>query len=117
MEITRGLEPVGVIDEVVPIRNLVVDRAAAMAIGDAAIHAACGLLLNLGIFGRQHEFAKMANPLVYRRVVAILPLDLQKPCNLPHTQSFSAASAAASICTVVAGPLKRPWRSREALMA
>jgi hypothetical protein len=32
------------IDEVVPVRDLVVDRAAIVAIGDAAIHAARGLI-------------------------------------------------------------------------
>ena len=49
VEVARRLLPVGVIDEVVPVRDLVVDRAALVAIGDAAIHAAGGLLGHLGI--------------------------------------------------------------------
>src|SRR5581483_6807986 len=53
MQIARGLFPIALIDEVVEIGNLVVDRTArrarrnrarAMAIGNAAIHAARGLV-------------------------------------------------------------------------
>src|SRR5207302_11220028 len=52
VQIARGLLPVAAIDEIVPVGDLVVDRAAsgrpgdigvALAIGDAAIHAARGL--------------------------------------------------------------------------
>src|ERR1035437_5971223 len=53
VQIARGFFPVALIDQIVEIRNLVVDRAArrarlnragAMAIGNAAIHAARGLV-------------------------------------------------------------------------
>src|SRR5690606_15660467 len=46
VEVARSLFPVVVIDEVIPVRDLVVDRAArvAMAERDAAIHAAGRLI-------------------------------------------------------------------------
>ena len=40
VQVLRRLLPVGVIDEVVPVGDLVVDRAAGVTIGDAAVHAA-----------------------------------------------------------------------------
>ena len=41
--LSAAVLPVGVIDEVVPVRDLVVDRAAVVTIGNAAVHAARGL--------------------------------------------------------------------------
>ena len=43
-QIARRLAPVAAIDEVVPVRDLVVDRTADVTIGDAAIHAARRLI-------------------------------------------------------------------------
>ena len=63
------LVPIAAIDQVVPVRDLVVDRAAdrragqpagAVAIGHAAIHAARGLVAQLLLGQRQHEFAANA---------------------------------------------------------
>ncbi len=53
VQVARGFFPVAAIDQIVPVRNLVVDRAAgrhvgkklgAVAVGHAAIHAARGLI-------------------------------------------------------------------------
>ncbi|MCY1222763.1 hypothetical protein D9M72_348670 [compost metagenome] len=48
MQVADRLIPVAVVDEVVPVRDLVVHRAAGrpMAIGDATVHAASSLLLH-----------------------------------------------------------------------
>ena len=45
VQVLRRLLPVAVVDEVVPVRDLVVDRAAVVTIGDAAVHAAGCLVL------------------------------------------------------------------------
>jgi hypothetical protein len=43
-QIARRLPPIAAIGEIVPVRDLVVDRTADVAIGDAAVHAARGLV-------------------------------------------------------------------------
>src|SRR5450631_1306885 len=94
MQIARGLVPMVAVDEIVPVRNLVVDRAAggragdaagAVAIGHAAVHAARGLVADFLFRQRQHEFVPMFDPLRYRRVFAIVPLDFEKTGDLTHT--------------------------------
>ena len=81
------------IDQIVEIRNLVVDRAArrarrhragAVAIGNAAIHAARGLVAGVFLAQGNDEFAIVLDALGDRRVLAIVPVDLQKTCNLAH---------------------------------
>ena len=92
------LFPVAIVDEVVPVRDLVVHRAAriAVAIGDAAIHAAGGLPRDFAVRHRQREFAPVANAVGRRLVLARLPVDLEKTCNLahqPHPTGITAASS------------------------
>ena len=60
VQVARGLFPVAAIDEVVPVRDLVVDRAAGVTIGNAAIHAARGLLARFLLRQREDEFALVA---------------------------------------------------------
>jgi len=84
VKVARRLLPVGVIDEVVPVGDLVVDRAALVAIGDAAIHAAGGLLGHLRIAERHEELAVMADAIGRRLVAPVLPLDLEKSRDLSH---------------------------------
>src|SRR5262245_14124479 len=94
MQIARGFLPVAAVDQIVPVRNLVVDRAAgrragdaagAMTIGHATIHAARGLIAKFLFRKRQDEFAPMLHALRDRLIVAILTLDFQKPGDLTHT--------------------------------
>ncbi len=89
MQIARRRVPLPVIDEVVPIGDLVVNRTAAMAIGYAAIHAARRLPAHIVFRRRQHELTEMPCALADRRVVAILAFDLKKTGNLPHAQSLN----------------------------
>src|SRR5262249_41690538 len=62
--------PLVAINEVVPVRDLIVDRATRVAIGNAAIHAACGLFLGFRLRQRPHELAPMLDALFDRLVVA-----------------------------------------------
>src|SRR5262245_2703541 len=94
MQIASGVLPVTAIDQIVPVRNLVVDRAAgrragdaagAMTIGHATVHAASGLIAEFIFRKRQHELAPMLHALRDRLIVAIVPLDFQKPGDLTHS--------------------------------
>ena len=69
VQVARRLFPVAGVDEVVPVRDLVVDRAAgrrvrdgvgAVTIRHAAIHAARGLLADVLLRKRQNEFFVVA---------------------------------------------------------
>ncbi len=93
VQVARGFFPVALIDEVVEVRDLVVDRAArrarrhrtgAVAIGDAAIHAARGLIAGVLLAQGNDEFAIMLQTLGDRRVLALIPVDLEKTCDLAH---------------------------------
>ena len=98
------------IDEVVPVGDLVVDRAArragrqragAHAIGHAAIHAARGLGDVILLRQRQHELAPMAHALGDRLVVAVLAFVFEKAGDLAHC-AYSAAMAAAPFISLSA---------------
>src|SRR5262249_51592162 len=89
--------PVAGIDEVVPVGNLIVDRAAwrtgreragALAIGHAAIHAARRLSYELLLRQRQNEFAPVPNAFGDRLVVAILARIFEKAGDLPKGPFF-----------------------------
>ena len=85
--------PFALIDQVVPFRDQVVQRAAAghaadhhaaLAEGHAAVHAAgaLGLLLILG--QRQMKLVKILNALARRQLGAGLPRDFHKSCRFSH---------------------------------
>ena len=84
MEVPGRVAPVGVIDEVVPVRDLVVDRASGLAIGDAAIHAASGLAHGLGVARGDHELLVMAHAIRGRLITPVLPINLKKSRDLAH---------------------------------
>ncbi len=97
VKVARRLFPVAAIDEVVPVRDLVVDRAAVVTIRDAAIHAARGLVARFLLGKRQDEFAIILDPLLDRSVIAILAFDFEKAGDLTHGCSgHSAASVPAA---------------------
>ena len=107
MQIARRFVPVAGINEIVPVRDLVVDwaawrpgreRARALAIGHAAIHATrcLGAVVRLG--QRLHKFVPMANPLLDRLIVAVFALVFEKAGYLAHFALYCA-------------PTRRPaWR-------
>ncbi len=89
MKIARSLLPIGVIDEVVPIRDLIVDRAAAVAKRNPAIHAACRLILGRFLGKRDHEFLVMTNPVGSRRIAPVAPVNFEESRYLAHaSQKF-----------------------------
>src|SRR5262245_59547780 len=92
MQIARRFVPVAAVDEVVPVRDLVVDgtarrhasdAAGAVAVGYAAIHAARCLVPDFLFRQRQHEFVPMLHALRDRLIVAIFTLNFEKPGDLP----------------------------------
>ncbi len=85
MQNTQGFLPFALIDHVVPFRDDVVDRTAAVAIGDAAIHAAGALLPGLGLGQGNGEFVVVLQALRRRRVGSIAPGDLHEACRFTHT--------------------------------
>ena len=93
VQVARGLFPIALVDQIVEVRNLVVDRATrrarrdragAVAIGNAAIHAARGLVARFLLAQGNDEFAIVFDALGHRRVLAIVTLDLEKTCDLAH---------------------------------
>src|SRR5262245_2009217 len=93
VQVARGFFPVALIDEVVEVGDLVVDRAArrarrhragAMAIGDAAIHAARSLVARVLLAQGNDEFFVVLDALGDRRVLAFVPTDLEETSDLAH---------------------------------
>ena len=84
MQVARGLLPTVVVNQIVPIGDLVVDRAAIVAIGNAAIHAARRLVARALVGQRNDEFIVVAHPVGGGRVFPLLPINFQKARNLPH---------------------------------
>ena len=91
VKVLGGLLPVGVEDEVVPVGDLIVDRAAGVAIGDAAVHAAGCLDLRVFLAQCLNEFAPMLQALRDGRVFALGALEFEEASNLAHSNSLSAA--------------------------
>ena len=86
VEVARRLLPVARVDEVVPVRDLVVDRAAGarVAIGDAAVHAARRLPADILLVQRQRELAEMADPVAGELVLLLLAVELEETRDLAH---------------------------------
>ncbi len=98
VQVARGFLPVVLIDQIVEVGDLVVDRAArrarrhragAVAIGNAAIHAARGLVARFFLGQGNDEFVEVLHALGDRRILAVVPLDFQKTCDLAHLSSTS----------------------------
>ena len=85
VQVARGFLPVAAIDQVVPVRDLVVHRTAGVTIGNAAIHAARGLLRVLLVGQGEDELAPMLDALLDRLVVTVAALELEKAGDLAHT--------------------------------
>src|SRR5262249_59252966 len=113
VEVARSLLPVAAIDEVVPIRDLIVDGTTGVAVGNAAIHAACRLFLVLLLGQRAHEFAPMLDALRDRLVVAVLTLVFQEAGDLAHSHSAEGSySAASTICARCSSASARRYSTR-----
>src|ERR1700741_4908193 len=106
MQVACGFVPVSAIDQIIPVRNLVIDgapggssgdRARAVAVRHAAVHAACCLLTDFLFGKRQDKFVPMPYALRDRLIVAILTPDFQKSSDFTHTSSAACIVAAFSL--------------------
>ena len=92
--------PLMTIGKIVPIRNDVVDRTAALAERNAAIHAARALPRCLVVGERQDELAVMRDATLDRFGCFLDPLELDEAGDLPHyatSRVFAVSTALASV--------------------
>src|SRR6516162_2286734 len=82
--------PLAAIDEVVPVRNQIIDRAPVVAERDAAVHAAGRLLAGIGLGQRLDEFLPAAAPDFGLLIRPVATLYLKKAGRLSHWHSPSA---------------------------
>ncbi len=84
MQTANGALPTAVVGEVVPVGDEVVDGAAGVAEGNAAIHAA-GTLLAL-LFFREWliDFEPVLHALLYAAACRLFAFDFEKPGNFTH---------------------------------
>src|SRR5207247_7008071 len=107
--------PLIAVDEVVPVRDQIVDRAALVAERDTAIHAARRLLAVLGIGQRLDELLPAAAAGFRLVVTPVLALDLEKAGRPTHGSGSAARCPSPSRRR---GPLPLPARTgRGALRA
>src|SRR5262249_59608966 len=76
--------PAAAIDEVVPVRDDVPERAALVAEGDAAVHAACPLGAQDVVRGLLLELAPVLEPRRDGLFVHLLAFELEEPGHLTH---------------------------------
>src|SRR5262249_34333386 len=84
--------PLVAIDQVVPVRDQIVDRTAAVAKRDAAIHAARSLIRKFSLGQRLQELRPRLATHVRSVIAAIVPLDLQEPGYLAHVKTLSVGT-------------------------
>src|SRR5690606_13152136 len=93
VQVVQGLVPFAAIDEVVPVGNLVVHRAAGVTVGHAAVHAARRLLAGPGIAEGNDELVVVSQAVGRGLVPAVALVDLEKTGDLTHgTPRYSAAT-------------------------
>ena len=84
LQVIQRLAPLVAINQGVEIRDLVVHRAALVTERNPAIHAARGLLLQLGLRQRLDEFFPGLQAFGHGVVPAVMALDLQEAGGLAH---------------------------------
>src|SRR5262249_38089997 len=89
MEIDDRVLPVAAVDEVVPVGDLVVHRAAGVTVRDAAVHAARRLVARRLLRQRLVEFAPMTDAIAGRLIAPVLPIDFEKTRDLTHKVAYS----------------------------
>src|SRR5690606_23415681 len=73
--------------------DVIVDRAAGVTEGHAAIHAALGLQPHLGLGQWLDELGPVPQPLLDRAAGPVAPLDLEESGGIGHAAASRAASA------------------------
>src|SRR5690606_18150963 len=84
VQVVERLAPVGLVDEVVPVRDHVVHRTAVVTVGDAAVHAPRGLVAQGLLAVRDDELAVVLDAFLRIGIAAILAVDLEEAGFLAH---------------------------------
>ena len=87
MELLDRLAPLVAVDEVIPIRNQVAERAPLVAERDAAVHAPRTLAAQLVLRLKREVLIEIAHALVRVALVEADPVDLQERAELTHLDS------------------------------
>ena len=85
-------------NEVVEVRNDVVDRAAGVAVGRAAVETAGTLLTDRFVVQGNDELPVVTEPLPDREIGALLALEVTEPGRRTHQSPPPAASTATAAC-------------------
>ncbi len=110
-----GLAPVVPVDQVVPLRDQVAQRAAVVAERDAAVHAPAGLPLQLGLAGnRLVDLAPVAEPHVDRAPGRRLPRRVQEALGVSHDALLRVGWLSRCAAAMTASSTSRPSRSAPA---
>src|SRR5690606_11425071 len=87
------LAPLPAVDQVIPVRDDVVDRAAVVAERDAAVHAARALLRGLLVVQAHDELAPVLHALGRRLVGFLQALEFQETGDFTHDDSSASSRA------------------------
>ena len=101
MEAANGGLPAVAVDEIVPVGNEVVDRAAGVAKRHTAIHAASALLALFLLGERLVDFEPILDALVGLAPRGLCPFDFQKASDLTHVAPQRQPPRGATKCWVV----------------
>ncbi len=96
VELIDRLAPLAAIDEIVPVRDQVAERAALVAERDPAVHAASALAAQLILGLDQEVLLVIVHPLIRVSLVKADPVDLQESAELSHQRETAASRSACS---------------------
>jgi hypothetical protein len=92
MELLDRLAPTVAIDEVVPVRDQVAERAAVVAEGHAALHAAGALPAELREWERTDELAHVPHALGRIALERLCAVELEEGAELAHYDASSVSA-------------------------
>ena len=84
VELVDRLAPLAAIDEVVPVRDQIPERAPLVAEGDAAVHAACALTRELVLRLQREVLLVVVHAGIGVALVEADPVDLEKSAEFAH---------------------------------
>ena len=108
MEDFDGFAPVALVNQIVPVRNDVVDRASVMAIRDTTIHATRPLFLEF-VFGQgNNEFLVILDPVSDQAIASILTRNFHETGRFAHLLLTSMRCLKAPLLIVSRSPWEAP---------
>ncbi len=108
VELIDRLAPAVAVDEIVPVRDQVPERAAVVAERHAALHAAGALVAQLEQRQRAHELAHVVHALLRVALERLRARDLEEGTELAHQRAPSSVSAVKK----PPPPVETGWSSR-----